>query len=117
MANIIEDGGGADNLMAKAEMLANAENIQEVNKAIAGTWSERTWKNIMHVRYNMMLSSVRTHAANIGGSTASGIYESVLIQPLAYANNKVLTGLKKSGRNLVSSPIICGVAILFPYPA
>lgn len=55
-----------------------AGNIHQMSVKI---WGEKLGQAILAVRYNMMLSSWRTHFFNFLGNSASGMYEHLLVSP------------------------------------
>jgi hypothetical protein len=61
-------------------------NIHQMSVKI---WGEKLGQAILAVRYNMMLSSWRTHFFNFLGNSASGMYEHLLISPTRGAINNV----------------------------
>jgi len=100
VANAIEGGGGRDTIIERARMFSNDPDLKDANKIVALTFSEKAWKGAMQVRYNMMLSSARTHAANITGATVTGAIESFPRKAAAsawswgeYVARKVIPGL------------------------
>ena len=98
IARIIDEGGGADVIKEKIKAVARAgRDPKKVLEAVQETWPAKTWKAILLARYNLMLSSVRTHAANVLGSTGAGIYETVVINPMAKAINYA----ERTGRRFI----------------
>ena len=96
LASIVDQGGGAETIAEKVAVIAKTGgNTAKVNQAVEDSWRTRTWDAILKVRYNMMLSSVRSHGANIAGSTLAGAYETALIDPLAYIYNLTERGIRK----------------------
>ena len=53
-------------------------NIHQMSLKI---WGEKMGQAILTVRYNMMLSSWRTHFFNFLGNSASGVYEHLVVSP------------------------------------
>jgi hypothetical protein len=85
---IIELQGGAEALRERIKMYAHGETLADMYKAKTRTPWGQAKEVIMKVRYNMMLASFRTHAANITGSSFYTAYENLWIQPLASVFNK-----------------------------
>jgi len=94
---IIELQGGAEALYERIRMYAQGKTLEDMYRAKNRTPLGATKEFIMKVRYNMMLSSIRTHLGNIGGSSFFTLYENLWIQPLAGAFNK----LEQVGRTIV----------------
>jgi hypothetical protein len=70
---------------------STAKQITQMSNSIWGN-KEAAW--LLNLRYNMMLSSWRTHFFNFLGNSASGIYHHLMVSPvrmginnLAYARN------------------------------
>jgi len=101
VAAAIEGGGGRDAIIQRARMFSNDPDLARANQIVELTWQEKTWKAAMQVRYNMMLSSVRTHGANIAGGTITGVIETLPKQAMAstwsyaeYLARNVIPGMK-----------------------
>ena len=75
MNDKLSQAGGARTVEERIRAMAQAEDLDGVAAATKQTFGERAANFIIAARYNLMLSSIRTHAANIAGSTASGLYE------------------------------------------
>lgn len=61
--------------------------------------SENIWGNkkaawLLNFRYNMMLSSWRTHFFNFTGNSASGVYQHLIVSPVKMGINNVYHALK-----------------------
>lgn len=96
MAGTVQEGGGAEAILERMGAVRKAGgDPRKINKAINDSWREKAWSAILQVRYNMMLSSVRTHAANVAGSTMTGTWEFGVINPLAYMANLSERGVRK----------------------
>ena len=100
IAKLIDQSGGAEVLDKKIELVANAQPGRQLQMAVKDSWLTKSWGGLMKLRYNMLLSSPRTHAKNILGSASALTYEKVLIDPLAYINNQALVGISAAGRKL-----------------
>ena len=75
MKDAVNGAGGRDTLDQQIDAVADATGLDDIasrNKLSSG---QKMWNTALQVRYNFMLSSVRTHLANIGGSATTGIYE------------------------------------------
>ncbi|RKZ92231.1 MAG: hypothetical protein DRQ40_08965 [Gammaproteobacteria bacterium] len=79
MQDIVKGSGGRDTLDQTIDAVAEASGLDDIASRNKLTWQAKAWNTALQVRYNFMLSSVRTHAANIGGSASTGIYEGVFI--------------------------------------
>lgn len=73
----------------------NKGDFKKNLKTSKGTLGQRTVKQLFKYRYNAMLSSVRTHAANITGSGFVTLNENLVIKPLTVAFNKAEQGVRK----------------------
>ena len=92
--NIVRGAGGESSIWANIDGVAAAGDdlAKQAAAARGGIWA-KVYKTAQQVRYNMMLSSVRTHAANIAGSVATGVWESIVINPTkVLANNAEYAG-------------------------
>lgn len=85
--NIIRGAGGPDTVWASIDRVADAKTLKEVAKGARDGFGTRAYKTLVQLRYNMMLSSVRTHVANIGGSTMAGMHEAFIVNPTRIALN------------------------------
>ncbi len=97
IAKLASEGGGSSHMRHKVEAIAKAQDPQDVLKAAREGWLAKTWKGLMAYRYNMMLSSIRSHGANILGSATTGGYETLVIKNLA-AVNSMLEGVVTGNR-------------------
>jgi len=98
MDSISIQGGRANTeraitMMAEFSMKKNKKPGQSTTGAIT-SMSESIWGNqiaaaILNVRYNMMLSSWRTHFFNFLGNSASGIYQHLMISPVKMGINNM----------------------------
>jgi len=77
---VIESNDGPDNIINAIKLIAKTK--EDANPADKEWWwrvldsiKSRAPDLIVRMRYNMMLSSIRTHVANISGSTLAGAYE------------------------------------------
>lgn len=91
---IIEFEGGAEALRERIRMYAQGQTLEEIYAAKNASMWEKTKQAIMTVRYNMMLSSIRTHTANISGSAFFSVYENLFIKPLQVGFNRLETGIR-----------------------
>ncbi len=98
--NIVRGAGGESSIWANIDGVAAAGDdlAKQAAAARGGIWA-KVYQTALQVRYNMMLSSVRTHAANILGSVATGIWESVVVNPTKIGINNV----EFAGRAMVHS--------------
>lgn len=84
--------GGKNNTIRAIKLMAkHAENPpgsapvhpnQNIHAASVKIWGARTAEMLLQLRYNMMLSSWRTHFFNFLGNSASGMYEHFLVSPI-----------------------------------
>lgn len=95
--DLIELQGGSEALRERIRMYAQGKTLEDMYRAKNRTPLGAVKEFIMKVRYNMMLSSIRTHLGNIGGSSFFTLYENLWIQPLAGVFNK----LEQVGRAIV----------------
>lgn len=114
IAKLIDQSGGDELLDEKIASVARAQPGKQVHSAVKESWGAQTWGTILKWRYNMMLSSPRTHMKNIIGSASALSYEKVLIDPLAYVNNKVLTGVSRAGEATGVGPAAVRAARTIP---
>lgn len=89
LAQNIEKAGGSDSILKTAR--AVADSVDEnglVQAAELGFW-QKFGKFAVQARYNLMLSSVRSHTSNIAGGVLTGLYEGAMVKPVASAFNSV----------------------------
>jgi len=60
------------------------ETLTNLSKSI---WGNPTGAMLLNIRYNMMLSSWRTHAFNFIGNSASGVYQHLMVSPVKMGIN------------------------------
>jgi hypothetical protein len=65
------------------------ELIKGVSQLSQNIWGNPTAALLLNVRYNMMLSSWRTHFFNFLGNSASGVYEHAMVSPVRMGINNV----------------------------
>ncbi len=86
---VMDIKGGRLVLQERMKLYAEGKTIEDVMHSISISKWDKTWKEIFFWRYNSMLSSVRTAIANVSGSLAAQLNESLVIKPLTVAFNKV----------------------------
>jgi len=76
----------------------NAGIVPMISKLSKNIWGNKYASALLHIRYNQMLSSWRTHAFNLMGNTISGLYMHLAVSPvrmginnLAYARDLALS--------------------------
>lgn len=62
------------------------ETLTNLSKSI---WGNPTAAMLLNIRYNMMLSSWRTHAFNFIGNSASGVYQHLMVSPVKMGINNL----------------------------
>ena len=96
--------GGRIVIQERMKLYAEGKSLEDVMYRINLTRGEKVWKEIFFWRYNMMLSSFRTAAANFGGGVAVGLNENFVVKPLSVAINKGEQGIRwlagKRGKQL-----------------
>lgn len=65
------------------------KGVKGAHDAAPKIWGSRTAQALLNWRYNIMLSSWRTHFFNFLGNSASGVYEHLLVSPTKMAINNV----------------------------
>jgi len=80
VANSIEAGGGKNSIVERARMFADDPTVQQASSMVQISAWDKSLSAAMTLRYNMMLSSVRTHVANISGSTIIGAVEALPVK-------------------------------------
>jgi hypothetical protein len=79
---ISENTGGPDGINGMADTVVKMMGDADPDKP--ETWMRKAWglftsyvnpENLQTLRYNMMLSSIRTHVANVTGSSIAALYE------------------------------------------
>ncbi len=77
------DKAGDKNIVDSAKAMSMAgDDLASLSAAAELTMWQKLGRFAIQARYNMMLSSVRTHVANMAGSTLTGLYEGALIKPV-----------------------------------
>lgn len=77
LSKVAQDSGGQQRLIDNAKLLGDAEGLENISSAAN---KMRVWDKVLEVRYNMMLSGVRTHVANVGGSLITGLWEKTIVK-------------------------------------
>ncbi len=86
--------GGRLVIQERMKLYAEGKSLEDVMYRINLTKGEKMWKEIFFWRYNMMLSSFRTAAANFGGGVAVNLNENLIVKPLAVTINKGFQGIR-----------------------
>ncbi len=95
MDSIAIQGGRANteraiNLMADFARVADEGGMQQgVSRMSQSIWGNKKAAWLLNLRYNMMLSSWRTHFYNLGGNTASGVYHHLMVSPMKMGINNI----------------------------
>ncbi len=96
--------GGRLVLKERLKLYAEGKSVEDVMQRISTTAKERVWKEIFFWRYNFMLSSIRTGAANMFGGAAVSLNERFVVKPLTVGFNKGEQGIRwmlgKSAKDL-----------------
>lgn len=71
--------------------LGKAGNISMLSQSI---WGNKKAAWLLNWRYNLMLSSWRTHFFNFTGNSASGMYQHLLVSPLHMSINNIVHASK-----------------------
>jgi hypothetical protein len=92
VTQIMDDAGGPETIWATIDAIADASSDAQIASA-ARAASKKEVHLLTKIRYNMMLSSIRTHAANIGGSIATGTHTGLIHNPArVLASNLDMSG-------------------------
>jgi hypothetical protein len=75
IADIVRQRGGPGTIAERVRQVAEGANP---HKDVQRSFAAKTWDEALKWRYNMMLSSVRSHVANMSGNTMSTVYEGIL---------------------------------------
>ena len=91
LRDIVKTGGGESQVEGRILLMAEADpqDLEAVAKMSRDSFTAKTWDALIRVRYNFMLSSLRTHAANIAGSSSALLYETLLVNPLKVGINNM----------------------------
>ena len=89
IAERVAGEGGRASIQSRIRLVAETDSLGETAAAVRMSKLEKGWAFMSQLRYNYMLSSVRTHVANISGSILSGTYEMGLKKPLAVGVNNL----------------------------
>ena len=82
------DASGDKNIIDSARAMSESDGtIESITQAAELSNWQKIGRFAVQARYNMMLSSVRTHVANMSGSTLTGLYEGLAIKPITSAFN------------------------------
>lgn len=89
--DLISQKGGRINTERAIDALAEIEldDLAKVTSASEKIWDTKIGSALLNVRYNMMLSSWRTHFFNFLGNSASGVWETGIISPTKMAINNL----------------------------
>lgn len=85
--NIVRGAGGPRAIWAQIDRVTEAGDLKDIAAAARDGWFHKSAKALTTLRYNMMLSSVRTHVANVGGSFLTGAWEITAVNTAKIAVN------------------------------
>jgi len=74
---------------AKKGVREGQSTTHGVSKMSDSIWGNKYASWLLNVRYNMMLSSWRTHAFNFMGNSASGLYQHLMVSPVKMGINNM----------------------------
>lgn len=94
IAEQLNRAGGRESAEQVVRALAESTNPEEAMRSTWALRSSQAWDTILKFRYNAMLSSVRTHVANITGSAFITLNENLIKRPLTIAFNKLEQGIR-----------------------
>lgn len=91
LRDVVQTGGGAENISERIRLMSMVDptDLEAVARMSRDSLSAKTWDALVRVRYNFMLSSMRTHLANIAGSGSALLYENLLVNPLKVGINNM----------------------------
>ena len=99
VSRVIDEGGGPDVILEKIKHInAAGRNTGKIIDAAKESAFEKFWNGVLKMRYNNMLSSVRTHGANVLGSAIAGVWEAGVINTLARGINVAERGIRVATR-------------------
>lgn len=98
IAKLTHDAGGESSMATKVAAIAEAKTLADIIATAREGWAARTWRGLLSFRYNMMLSSIRSHGANVLGSAMTGAYETAVIKNLTAVNSLVEASLTGTSR-------------------
>lgn len=92
ITQIVDDAGGPETIWATIDAVADSNSAAQIASA-ARAATKKEVHLLTKIRYNMMLSSVRTHAANIIGSVVTGAHTGLIHNPMrVLASNLNISG-------------------------
>ena len=109
--DVLREAGGEAMIREKVRNVAAAQTSKQVASATRAGFGARTWDFLVRWRYNAMLSSPKSHVANIMGSTVVTAYENAVIQPLTWLNHQLVAA---GHRAVGSNQMIEGMAFTSP---
>ena len=68
--------------------------VKAITKLSENIWGNKWASLLLNFRYNMMLSSWRTHFFNFTGNSASGIYQHLMVSPMKMGINNMFYASK-----------------------
>jgi hypothetical protein len=108
-AAFLEAAGGKMSVAERVRIVNDSKNLAQTAAGLRVGWMDKATRAISKWRYNMMLSSFRTHVANVSGSTMAGTFEKVMVTPIKYTYNQAefwarRGASKATGKDLNMSP-------------
>jgi len=100
MSGMVKQAGGPETLWKNIETVAEGNGIDDIANRARQTRAQKVWNMAVQLRYNLMLSSVRTHVANISGSVMTGVWESAVVNPVKIMMSNVIDPIGKSMLNM-----------------
>lgn len=94
LKNIVQSAGGENTLWQNIDTVSSATDLADIVNKAKQTWGQKAWNTALQVRYNMMLSSFRTHAANIIGSVYAGGFEALVTNPVRIGTSQLDGGVR-----------------------
>ena len=86
--------GGRVQTERAIKAMAEAGSISGATRVSRDIFGQKVASIIIQARYNMMLSSWRTHVKNVVGNTASGMWEGIVMNPLRFGINNSVHALQ-----------------------
>lgn len=94
VAQTLKQSGGRGTAEQVVRAMSESDVPEEVMRSAWKLKKAKAWNLILKYRYNAMLSSVRTHMANIMGSAFITLNENFIKHPLAVGYNKLEQGVR-----------------------
>jgi hypothetical protein len=108
IASLVDSQGGPTNTRRLIETIAEVDpaDVAKLTRVTKNTFGAKVGSFIVNARYQLMLSSIRTHVANVAGSGGAGVWDFYIQKPTQIFLNNSEYFLRKAINGVTFSQMV-----------